>query len=579
MTSYGNGVDRNVVFAAFEMFAITTGSGNDVISTADFSGDDTVNLGGGNDIAATGAGNDFVDGGAGNDDINVGTGSDTADGGADTDRISADLSAAVSSIAWVLPSNFYSGPIGSFTNFEYFGIVSTGSGTDAIVTGSGNFNETVNLGAGNDTITVSMGNDSVNGEADNDNLIVNYGGSTAAVTTGLSSYGNGADRNVVFAAFEMFAITTGSGNDVISTASFSGDDFVNLGAGNNFATTGAGNDSLGGGAGNDTLDGGSDADQMTGGDGNDLYFVDNAGDQAIETNALPSGGTDTVQSGMNFTLGANIERLTLVGSAISGTGNGLANVITGNGQANLLNGGTGADTMSGGLGNDTYVIDNAGDVVTEAASAGTDTVEIAVAYTLADNFENLTLTGANAINGTGNNLDNILTGNDAANILNGGFGADTMTGFGGNDTYIVDNAGDVVTEAAGGGTDTVQSSLSYTLGANLEKLILTGTGDLDGTGNGLANTLTGNAAPTRSTAAPAPTRCRAGSATTPISSTTASTSSARRPAAAPTRSTASLSHDLENECREPDPDRRGRHQRHRQCARQQPHRQRRRQPA
>ena len=100
-------------------------------------------------------------------------------------------------------------------------------------------------------------------------------------------------------------------------------------------------------------------------------------------------------------------------------------VLTGNSAANVLDGKEGADTMAGGAGNDIYVVDNAADVVTEAASAGTDTVQSSITWTLAANIENLTLTGTAPVNGNGNTLANQLTGNSANNTLTGGEGNDS----------------------------------------------------------------------------------------------------------------------------------------------------------
>ena len=180
-------------------------------------------------------------------------------------------------------------------------------------------------------------------------------------------------------------------------------------------------------------------------------------------------------------------------------------LLDGGAGADTLDGGTGIDTMTGGTGNDTYVVDDLGDVTTELAGGGTDTVQSSVTWTLGADLENLTLTGLAAINGTGNLANNVLTGNVAVNTLigdagndtlDGGIGADTMEGGLGNDTYVVDNVGDVTTELAGlgSGTDTVQSSVTWTLGADLENLTLTGTAAINGTGNIANNVLTGNAA-------------------------------------------------------------------------------------
>ncbi len=159
-----------------------------------------------------------------------------------------------------------------------------------------------------------------------------------------------------------------------------------------------------------------------------------------------------------------------------------------------LIGGVGNDILIGGQGNDTYFVDSIGDVVSEAASAGIDTVNSSISYTLGANLERLTLIGNRAINGTGNALNNTITGNAANNTLNGGTGNDTLIGGQGNDTYFVDSTGDVVNEAPSAGIDTVNSSISYMLGANLEQLALTDNRAINGTGNALNNLIRGNGA-------------------------------------------------------------------------------------
>ena len=247
---------------------------------------------------------------------------------------------------------------------------------------------------------------------------------------------------------------------------------------------------LRGADGNDVLDGAGGADTMIGGLGNDTYVVDNGGDAVIEN---ANEGTDTVLVGFHFALPVNVENLTLQGTAdLQGYGNDLVNIITGNGGNNLLDGRASADVMRGGAGNDTYFVDNGGDVVTENPGEGTDAVFSTAHFALPGNVETLVLQGSADLQGYGNDLVNKLYGNGGNNLLDGRAGADIMAGVAGNDTYFVDDAADTVTESAGQGTDAVFSTAHFALPANVETLVLQGSADLQGYGNGLVNKLYGN---------------------------------------------------------------------------------------
>jgi serralysin len=270
----------------------------------------------------------------------------------------------------------------------------------------------------------------------------------------------------------------------------------------------SGNDSIDGGAGNDSLDGGDGTDSLVGGAGNDTFSLSDGVDTIVED---LGGGTDTVRSSVAYSLAANLESLLLAGSGnISGTGNGLNNVLVGNAGANTLkgldgndrlDGGLGIDRLEGGGGNDLYTLATAGDTVVELAGAGGDTVQAGFSITLGANVENLQLTGSGTTSGTGNTLNNQITGNTGANTLkgldgndrlDGGAGLDRLEGGLGNDTYVLGLDGDTVVELAGGGSDTVLAAVSHTLSAEVEHLTLTGGANLSGTGNGLTNLMIGN---------------------------------------------------------------------------------------
>jgi Ca2+-binding RTX toxin-like protein len=329
-------------------------------------------------------------------------------------------------------------------------------------------NNTLDGGAGDDTLIGGLGNDIYTVDSLLDVIVEGATGGSDTVNSSVN-YTLGANLevlNLIGAALNG----TGSAEANLITGNAASNLLAGLG----------GNDTLLGLAGDDTLDGGAGVDSLVGGLGNDLYVLDTAADVVVE---LAGGGIDTVSTAINTVLAAELENLILLAPALSGTGNALANSITGNAGNNTLDGGAGNDTLVGLAGDDTYLVDSTLDVIVEAAAGGIDTVSSSVDYVLSANVENLTLTGS-ALAGTGNGEANSITGTAGNNTLDGG---------GGNDTYVVDSTLDVLVEAAAGGSDTVISSTSYSLGAELENLTLVGAA-LNGTGTAVANVITGNAA-------------------------------------------------------------------------------------
>jgi Ca2+-binding RTX toxin-like protein len=240
------------------------------------------------------------------------------------------------------------------------------------------------------------------------------------------------------------------------------------GSGNDFVVGGALADSLfgdsgTGGAGNDSLDGGIGADSLAGEAGNDIYLVDNLGDQVIEGTG---GGTDEIRSTVALakapnkitgmaaadTLSGAAGDDTLIGDASSdnlrgGDGNDSLNGGIGN---DTLDGVAGNDTMTGGVGNDIYLVDSLADQIIEGSGGGTDEIHSTVALTKGASYvENYTFLGSTAVDFIGNSSPNRITGTAAADKLAGAAGDDTLTGGGGNDRFT-GGAGNDQIEVSGG---------------------------------------------------------------------------------------------------------------------------------
>jgi VCBS repeat-containing protein len=421
-------------------------------------------------------GNDTLNGGSGNDTLNGGIGADTMAGNAGNDTY------VVDDAGDMVIESLNQGTDLVQSSIDY---TLTANVDNLTLTGTANLNGTGNTL--NNVITGNTGDNVLDGGAGADTLVGGLGADTYVVDSSsdvVTEYADGGNDTVhssvsytLSANVENLTLT-GTAN-----INATGNSLDNALIGN------SGNNILSGGAGNDILDGGAGVDTMSGGTGDDRYVVDNISDVVNE--AIGSGN-DTVTATVDYTLSDNVENLVLGGSALYGAGNALSNVITGNSGNNILDGGNGADTLAGGAGDDSYIVDNSADIVLEHSGEGIDTVLASASYALSSNIENLTLIGDQSIDGVGNDLDNVLVGNNGNNVIDGAGGADIMAGNAGDDTYIVDGMADQVIELASNGTDTVVSTVDYTLGDNVENLRLAGANNLNGAGNGQANVLEGN---------------------------------------------------------------------------------------
>ncbi len=385
-----------------------------------------------------------------------------------------------------------------------------GAGNDTIIaSGGGDF--TISGGAGNDILTGSTGNDTLDGGAGADTMTGGTGDDTYFVDNTLDKVveatlgGNDTVDTVV-----SYTLAANVENLVLNASGIKG---IGNALDNVITDTVGGNTLDGGAGGNDTLIG------LVGGD----TFVFHSDPTTIDATGVNNtvivlhNNSDTnpldapTAHVSDFT---NIQNITIAGTGLFNIegdandnvliGNASVNIITGDGGNDTLDGGAGADTMIGGTGSDTFTIDNIGDVID--AGGGIDTVidkMTSGTFTMASGIDTLIMQGTGALHAVGNGQSDSITGNSGANVIEAGVavsdGIAHLAGGAGADTYIVDNSNDFIIEntvTTVGGIDLAVANVSYDMSVNatgVEKLTLAATaGNIDGTGNALANLIVGN---------------------------------------------------------------------------------------
>jgi Ca2+-binding RTX toxin-like protein len=435
--------------------------GND--SLYGFAGDDVLNGGNGDDILRSHQGNDTLDGGTGNDTLYGGNGYGN-DG---------------------LGNDIYLFGRGDGTDIVYDQDITVGN------------SDTIRFKAGVLPGDVTLSRPAIG----SDDLLLSINGTTDSIRVygWFASTSNRVER-VEFADGTVWDVSKlmtapilgGAGNDTLqgrddtndvlfgndgndALYGFAGNDVLNGGNGDDILRSHYGNDILDGGAGNDTLYGGNGyANDSV---GNDTYlFGRGDGTDVITDQDITVGNSDTIR----FKAGVLPGDVTL-SRPVSGSDDLLLSI----------NGTTDSIRVYGWFAN----VSNRVERIEFANGTVWDVTKLITAPILGS-AGNDTLQGrddmADIIYGNAGN-DNIygFAGDDT---LDGGAGNDVMNGGAGNDNFVLDSILDVVLENAGGGTDTVRASVSYTLAVNVENLTLTGSSAINGTGNVLDNILTGNSA-------------------------------------------------------------------------------------
>ena len=468
---------------------VTRGAGNDLLlsieSLMGSSGfgdtltgdgnDNSLDGNGGNDTLSGGAGNDTIRGGLGNDVLEGGAGNDTLDGGAGSDLASY-ATATTDLIVTLGPTLSVPGfGIDALSNIE--GLLG-GSGNDSL-TGDGSAN-ILEGGPGNDTLDGAAGNDTASYAGATAGVSVNLNLGTQAQNTlgagtdtlrSIENLSGSAGNDTLTGSTAVNALTGGEGDDSLS--GLGGNDTLDGGAGHDMLDGGVGNDVLGGAGGNDTLEGGAGNDALDGGADTDTASYASSTANLIVTLNLPGQVQNTLGAGVD-TL-SNIENLTTGSGNDTVGGDGSGNVLNGGagndvligigGNDTLLGGdgndtiygGAGSDSLAGGLGDDVYLVEDAGDVVTEAANGGFDTVYVTIAdWTAGPNIELVYLYNIVSLTG-GSGDETLVTQGVASCTLDGGAGNDTLWGTTGADS-LTGGSGDDVIRGLGGNDSLIGGS-------------------------------------------------------------------------------------------------------------------------
>jgi Ca2+-binding RTX toxin-like protein len=442
-------------------------------------GADTILGGSENDALYGGHGNDVLDGSAGDDLMYGGSGDDTF------------LVTSAGDQVYEYTSNGYNDRVNttlpSYTLAEgvealYF----VGSG-DFVGNGNG-LSNTIAGGTGNDTLAGGAGRDSLSGGDGDDVLVLTEDGSVVGATF---NGGGGTDE----------LRYTGTSNADLSFATITGVERLVSTSGATISLTIAQLQALAYVDARIRLtDGGVVSLDGTAMQVAELHLSNLA--TSIDLGATPGPVAMTIRGGFgnDTMLGHAVRADTLYGGGGNDVldGRGGTDMLFGEAGNDVLDGGAGDDVLQGGTGDDIYYVSGA-DTVIELADQGIDLVRVGDAVCiLGESLENLAFVGTGDFFGQGNALANAIDGGAGGDLIDGRGGADVLRGFAGDDWYYVDNAGDVVVESAGGGTDRVLARASYALGAGVAVESLTtasavGTGAIDLTGNELDNAIQGNA--------------------------------------------------------------------------------------